>query len=415
MKKHIKHISAYILLAVTLFTGCEDQAQFTAEPISTAAESIAAEHSVYEKPAQAVGVNFNGQFDFIDYDNLERCKTTWVRGFVDFFQFYPDVEKLHNDPRLLKYLELKSNGYKTILNIKWNFSDKSFPEPESAEMNDYKQFLRKLLGQVWMQTDIIVVGNEPFIESRKEERDERLVAFYKEVAREVNAFKKGQGVGIGDGKAMRDVPIYIGAMNNLYLPGWRTPAVEQLLAFAESESWITGIDLHIHHGGIRQLNQAMDYVHDKIRDDQKIIITEYSLMKHWKSKMGESIPEIFAEKYGRDKEEQNYQYIDFALKNPVSREEWVDFLSSSYWFENRTKYLWNSYQRFKSYDKFHVATYAIRQSYPFNRDFTRTTDPWVLNGLYANRTVESDPITGLEQFNYAWIEDFLAIQNDQNN
>ena len=126
--------------------------------------------------------------------------------------------------------------------------------------------------------------------------------------------------------------------------------------------------------------------------------------------MGENIPENFAENYERDVNEKNFQYIDYALKNQVSHQEWVDFLSESYWFENRTRYLWNSYQRMRSYDKFHIGTYALRQSFPFNRDFTNATDPWILNGLFANRTVTLNN-EGLEQFNYAWIDDFKAIQN----
>ncbi|RAV29370.1 hypothetical protein [Sinomicrobium soli] len=35
------------------------------------------------------------------------------------------------------------------------------------------------------------------------------------------------------------------------------------------------------------------------------------------------------------------------------------------------------------------------------------------NGLYANRTVEPDPDTGKFQFNYAWAEDFIAIQDNE--
>ena len=405
MKKFVSRIYVLGLFSLVLCTGCEVEAEYTDKTLNS--QALAA-----EGPEQAVGVNYNGQFDFIDYGDLERTRTTWVRGFTDFFQLYPDVQKLHTDRRLANFLELKKNGYKTILNIKWDFRNKSFPEPKSAEMENYKKFLRKLLGKVWMATDIIVVGNEPFIESRKTERDERLVAFYSEIAKEVNSFKKGQGIGNGMGKGVKDIPIYLGAFNNLYLNGWRTPAVEQMLKFAESQPWIAGVDLHIHHSGIRQVNRAMNYANNRIRPDQRIIITEYSLMKHWGFKMGEQIPQEFADKYGRNPDEKNFQYIDYALKSQVSRKEWTDFLSSSYWFENRTRYLWNSYQRFRSYRKFHVATYAMRQSFPFNRDFTRKTDPWILNGLFANRTVEKNPETYQNQFNYAWIEDFHKIQNE---
>lgn len=398
----MKNPRAYLFICSLFFIMLCVACERGQEPDPDPAPQEEPEEVVPEEPAQAVGVNFNGQFNFIDDENLERTETSWVRGFIDFFQFYEDPDKLKNDQRLLKYLELKSKGYQTILNIKWNFHNRSFPDPGSQEMKDYKAFLKLLLDEVWNKTDIIVVGNEPFIESRPAERNTSLVPFYKEMAKEVNSYREDKN----------HVPVYIGSFDNMYLEGKRIEGVQELLAFAKSESWLAGISLHIHHAAIEQVNVAMDYVHNKIREDQKILITEFSLMKHWRFKMEENIPEAFAEKYGRDKGEMNYQYIDFALKNPVPREEWVDFLSNSYWFENRTKYLWNVYQRFKSYEKFHVATYAIRQSYPFNKDFTSNTDPWVLNGLYANRTVQPDPETGLDQFNYALIDEFIAIQND---
>src|SRR5690242_20597296 len=66
-------------------------------------------------------VNYNGQFDFIDSADLARTKTTWVRGFVDFFKLYQDRGQLADDSGISHYLRLKAQGYKTILNIKWDF------------------------------------------------------------------------------------------------------------------------------------------------------------------------------------------------------------------------------------------------------------------------------------------------------
>lgn len=362
-----------------------------------------------ENYSPQVGVNYNGLLNFISFEDLERTQTTWVRGFVDFFQFYPDPEKLYSDERIEKYLELNDEGYKTILNIKWNLNNKSFPEPGSKELEDYKKYLKKLLIRVWPKTDIIVAGNEPFIESKRSERDERLVEFYKEIAHAIKDFRDKQGTGHSQREGGNFVPIYIGAFNNLYLPRWRNEA-RDLFAFAREESWIAGVDLHIHHGGTPQLRRALRFAANNIRDNQKFLITEYSLMKHFRSKMNETIPVDFAAEYEWDPATKNYEYIDHALKNQVIRPEWVDFLSKSYWFENRTRYLRNSYREFTKFDKFYIATYAMRQSFSFNRDFTANTDPWILNGLYANRTVIPHPDDGRTQFNYAWINDFRRIQ-----
>ena len=400
MKKPLQ-LSVVFFLLVT--AGCSD-AVVAPEDESTPEEDEE-EKSSFEPH---LGVNYNGQFDRINDTDLERTQTTWVRGFVDFFQFYERPEKLETDQRLQKYLALKGNGYKTILNIKWNFRDREgFPALGSSEMKSYKQFLRELLETVWPETSILVIGNEPFIESKKGERGERLVAFYREIAQVVREFRENRGGELGNG----DLPIYVGAFNNLYLQGWQTEGVDDLFAFVRDEPWIAGVDLHIHHGGTKQMNDFLDYASDRIRDDQRMLITEFSLVKHWKNKSKEPIPEAFAEEYGWDPATPNYAYIDYALKNPVARAEWVDFLSSSYWFENRTQYLRNAWQRFTRYDAFYVATYAMRQSFPFDRDFTGSTMPWVLNGLYANRTVRPHPETDHNQFNYAWIEDFIAIQN----
>lgn len=408
------------LLIVSVFalfslTGCKDNLNsVNDEPENITLQTNSSSPPAFLDPdvdiSPQVGVNYNGQFNFVNFEDLERTQTTWVRGFIDFFQFYPDVNKLDNDIRITNYLELKDHGYRTILNIKWNFRDRDLPEPDSRKMKDYKQYLRKFLAKVWEKTDIIVAGNEPFIETDPDERDERLVEFYKEVAHTINHFRNSQGIGLDQQAGGKYVPLYIGAFNNLYLPGWQTQAVEDLFAFAREEPWIAGVDLHIHHGGTLQLRRFLNFAANRIRENQSFLVTEYSLMKHFRRMINRKIPEDFAAEYDWDPDTRNYEYIDYALKNPVPRPEWVDFLSSSFWFENRTRYLRNSYREFKKFDSFYVATYAIRQSFPFNRDFTRNTAPWVLNGLYANRTVEPHPKDGRTQFNYAWINDFRRIQ-----
>ncbi len=353
---------------------------------------------------QNLGVNFNGQFDFIDYANLSETNTEWVRGFIDFFQFYNNQERLQTDVRLQKYLTLKDNGYQTILNIKWDFKNNnlSLPSPDTPEILGYFRFLRKILDQVWDETDLLVVGNEPFIETPVDERDERLVLFYEQVAKVVHQYGENHD---------KNLPIFLGAINNLHVKTLRTDAAIKLLKLVKETSWIAGIDLHIHHGAIEQITENLDYVSRRIRNDQKILVSEFSLMRHFKSKLTEKIPLSFAQKYGRDVDEKNFQFIDYALKNPVSRTQWVDFLSSSYWFENRKHYLANAYDRLSNYPQFYVATYAFRQSFPYNQDFTAQTLPFVLNGLYANRTVELNPSDGRIQFNYAFIQDFRKIQN----
>lgn len=392
--------SRLLILTITgtllALAGCGDSTSAVEEP----GEKPEPPGQNAEPPAQVIGVNVNGQYDVMKFENVERSGTTWVRGFLDFFQLYPHESNLETDERVQNYIRLKERGYKNILNLKWNFSDRSFPAAESQEMQDYKAYLQKLLDTVWSSTDIIVVGNEPFIESRRAERDNRLVVFYQEIANYVRNYRSESG---------RDVPIYVGAFNNLYLEGWRTEAANDLMGFARNNSWIAGIDLHIHHAQMDQINAFIDYASLRIRDEQKILITEFSIKDYFRGQMDGAIPGGFADAYGYERDMQNYEYLDYALKNTVPRPQWVDFLSGSPWFEDRKHYVGDAFQRFEGYEQFHVATYALRQSYPFNTDFTANTTPWILNGLFGNRTIQAHPETGQEQFNYAWMDDFQQL------
>ncbi|HKJ47424.1 MAG TPA: hypothetical protein VJ991_16435 [Balneolales bacterium] len=365
---------------------------------------------------QSLGVNYNGQFDHLNINDLHRTRTKWVRGFIDFFQLYSNPDTLKTDPQIINYLKLNDNGFNTILNIKWNFHNKDFPSNSSATMRNYESFLKKLLDKVWSKTDIIVVGNEPFIEAKNSEKGTALVQFYEEIAKYIRAYETGaldnNGCTNGNNSTshVSVKPVFIGAFNNLYENSWQTSAVVQLLNFTKSENWIAGIDMHIHHSSFNQLSQALNYVNGKIRSDQKIIITEFSMVKYFQSYMNNTIPSSFAGKYGYDSTMVNYQYINQTLHNPVSRKEWVGFLSNSNWFESKKTYVSDAFNLFTTYRKFAIATYGLRQSYPYNKDFTSNTMPWILNSIYANRTVRPDS-TGQNQFNYAWIQDFLAVQN----
>ena len=70
------------------------------------------------------------------------------------------------------------------------------------------------------KVDILAVGNEPFIETRAQDHG-RLNAFYEALARHVIDYRnKHYG-------AKSRTRIYMGALNHLDLPAWRTPAAER--------------------------------------------------------------------------------------------------------------------------------------------------------------------------------------------
>src|SRR5690606_16122538 len=166
-----------------------------------------------------------------------------------------------------------------ILNIKWRFHNEPFPDPESAEMQEYIKFLGKILNKFWNKLDVIVVGNEPFIESRSIDRDVHLVNFYKKMTEAVVQYRGNR----------KFIPIYIGAFDNIYLQENRRKGFIDLMAYAKSNAEVEGVTVHAHHSTIEELRFSIEYTSDHIREDQKIIITEYSLMKHWRSKSGETV------------------------------------------------------------------------------------------------------------------------------
>ncbi|MCG8699493.1 MAG: hypothetical protein MI922_15660 [Bacteroidales bacterium] len=351
-------------------------------------------------PAQSkLGVNVNGQWKLVNWNDVSRTNTEWIRGFIDIYKY--------TNSDIQSFKKAKNYGYKVILNVKFDYSVKGqnsdFPST-TDEINSVKDKLSDLYDNVWNYTDIIIVGNELFIEAKNDEqRKDPLVKFYKAMLDRTITYRVQNS---------KKNTIYLGAINNLWKKYEQTKAVDDLLRFIKGKNLVTGVDLHIHHKNLSDISGAMNYVDCRLRDNQKIIITEYSLMQYFKPKLKLNITPGFADKYGYSTSLKVYQYIDGALKNPVSRNEWVDFFKMNGWYKTKENYISNSYDVFKSYSKFSYATYALRQSYPFNKDFTASTDPWVLNPLYVNRTVVKS--VGKFQFNHNFIDDFRTLPKNTN-
>ena len=123
-------------------------------------------------------------------EDVERSGTKWIRVFFDVLKYYPNIENFRNSDEYKEYIALKRKGYSTIMSFKWDFRtrDMSLPPVNSQLMKDYNEFARKMLLYTWSVTDIVVVGNEPFIETPVGERDQRLVDFYISLAENIRSF-----------------------------------------------------------------------------------------------------------------------------------------------------------------------------------------------------------------------------------
>ncbi len=416
MKKRYHLLSLGLTISISILTlfGCGSNSPNPTETSSPTPTETTDANQNY------LGVNFNEKLDAINYDNLARTKTTWVRGFLPFFKYYNKPQSIENDERIKQYLTLKEHNYQTILNIKWDFSEKSFPKLDSEEMNNYLTFLKeKLYAKIWDKTDILVIGNEPFIEydksdpSKKAEFEAELVKFYSKVADETVKYRQNQS---------KKIPIYVGAFNNLYNTKWQTTATADLLKYVKENSEIAGIDLHIHHSNLDEVTKVLDYITPQITTSQKIIVTEFSLKNHFKAQLNQPISSDFLNKYqslnpAYKNFKTNLDYLNYIFEHgtvnqptphTVSKEEWYDYLKMSPWFENNKFYLENMFAALKKCPNFYLATYAFQQGFAANTVISAKTDPWFFNGLYANFAIQSN--TGAPEFNYAWIDSFLKIQ-----
>lgn len=263
-------------------------------------------------------------------------------------------------------------------------------------------------------TDVVVVGNEPFIEAAQSDWNEPLNSFYKAASDKVHAYFVQNNI---------EKPIFIGSFDNLYLADRRANnGYNNLLAFAKATPYIAGVDVHIHHNSDEEMTSALNFAKSKIRDDQKMLVTEFSLMKYWRSYNNVDISPDFIAVTDTSQTDRiytppatvkkNYQYVDYALKNPRPAEEWYAFWENSPYLEAKKDYLCTAYNIFQSVGNVFLSFYALRQSYPANTDFTANTDPWVLNGLFMNRSVEL--LNGRSQKSYSFLDQFIKIQNNEN-
>lgn len=99
-----------------------------------------------------------------------------------------------------------------------------------------------------------------------------------------------------------------------------------------------------------------------------------------------------------------WQYLNFALHSPRSREEWFGFLRDSAWFAAVQSSLAEADHLFDR-EGLAIATYALRQTQP---GMGLRSDPWILNALYCNQACEPEP-PGRPQLNF-WMDSFRSRQ-----
>lgn len=352
-------------------------------------------------PPGALGANYNESLVWVNHDELRRMGAKWVRGFVD-------MHRLHNgspdqDPNVKALLGASRAGFNVILSLKWNYSQLEFPARDSPGRAAELARLRHLLPFVLGKVDILIIGNEPFIESRKTGGDEHLNDFYETIADAVIDCHRSRGAEAAPTR------LFMGALNRLDLPVWRTPAAERMLAFIASRPELEGIDLHLHIPFIEGHRAALDWALPRIRPDQTFLATEFSLIWHWKNHMGDVASSHYREKYGLPPDTTVLDVIGRAIADPMPYAQWEEFLSHEPWYMARRHFLANAMRIYRSTGRLEVATYGFCPMRMRKQPLRATEPPWLLNGLLAPPTVRRDP-DGSVHDNFPWADEFRRLQ-----
>lgn len=349
----------------------------------------------------AIGANYNEHFEDVDWRDLEKADAQWVRLFLPMPQVDRTGAAGHGAIKTI--LAARDRGYKTILTLKYPYNRVPFPKVGSAEFERQLARTDAVLPLVIGKVDMLVIGNEPFIESRKQDWNANFNAFYERLAKRVIDYRAQHCA------VECKTRLYMGALNHLERPAWRTATTERWLAFVKATPEIDGVNIHPHVRAIEESKPFLDYILPRMRPDQKFIATEFSLVWWWRANMKGTVPAAFADKYGASRDAQNWQIIKAALETPFPKAQWDEFLAQSPWFESRKHYLANQMKIFRDTGRLAVATYGFKQGSSMSAAWGPEKTPWLLNSVYAGRTIRPNA-DGSAAPNYAWIDDFKALQ-----
>ncbi|MEV0634407.1 hypothetical protein AB0I77_05400 [Streptomyces sp. NPDC050619] len=363
-----------------------------AEPSQVAARVTA------PPPDGVLGANFNGAPNEMLFAELEDLSATWVRGF--FPMPNADQGPIAEKPQIEKLLTAGELGYGTVLSLKFPYKKNPIPTPGSDAWMTAFARLERVLPVVMNKVDILVIGNEPFVESQSQDRDERLNEFYEQLAQRVIAYR--------DSSSATRTKLYMGALN--HRAAWRTDATNRWLRFVNRTLAIDGVDIHPHLAAPGGAQKYLEYVLPLMRPEQKFLATEFSLVHLWGDHLTDPVSAEFAKCHPEEGGKLVWEVLRGATQQRFTQQKWDDFLSKSPWFESNKTYLQDQVEKFRSSKRLAVATYGVSQDEAMATGFTEKSVPWILNSLFCPYTVQGGE-DGLPGRNRTWINQFRALQS----
>ncbi len=350
------------------------------------------------QPIGVLGADVDQNLDTTNFDELRAVSATWLRGFYNVQ--LADQDDVAGQSGMRKLMAAASNGYGTVLSLKFNYTQ-GLPAAGSSAMKIALERLDKVLAVIMGKVDIVTVGNEPFLECGKQFSN--INEFYETVAQRTIDYR--QRVGSGN-----KTQIYMGALNDLENPGSRTPHTDRWLEFVKKNPSIAGTDCHPHVASVSDGQLYLDYILPRIRADQKILATEFSLVKLYKAHLTDPIPAGFADRYGIPRGTPVWQVAHDAIERPFPQIKWNDFLTSCPWFADNKGFMSDLVNRFRTTGRLAVACYPLAQGIPMTRDFGPNKPPWIFTSIFCRHTVQRGT-DGLPGENEMWSNEFRALQH----
>lgn len=386
--------------------------------IVCAAVSACAAAQVTTPHSLQFGGNVNEHPDWLIPGVLDQTHTTWVRAFIPASEFISGKRSYKDDPGLQQLRAAAQSGHKIILSIKWDCADKGkegirVPAPDSAQEHTWFKFADNLISATDGSVSILVVTNELFIDTQRQDLVPGLdgqVPMVRFLRRLVAHISSTHPLG-ADGKAL---PLYAGGFTRLDKEKNRDePALRLVINWINTDPNISGCDFHLHQPDIATSKDALEFMHKNV-PHKPLIITEFSLVWKWTKHLPDRIDTTsngaaFAKKYSFASGSKVVDFFNAAFQHPVSQAEWQEFLASQPWFE--PQYL-DEIGPLMQANGVIVATYALTLN-PLTsrpRQITEDTPAWFLNNvLVPGLAVSPDP--RLFAQNYGIFDTFVRWQS----
>lgn len=349
----------------------------------------------------ALGANFNEQVQDVDYNELKRAEASWLH--LTLPMPHLDRGPTAGNGAVKTVLDASTRGFSTMFSLRFPYGDRDFPVTGSADLAREFARLDAVLPLVMGKVDILVIGGDPYIDSRQADRDLDLNAFYEALAAHVIAYRKAHCAGACKTR------LFMAGPNRLDIKSYQSPSTERWMDYVRATPEIEGVGMRMYLPNLGASKAFLDYALSRMRPEQKFIVPDFSLVWAWIPNLKTNIPPAFADKYQAPRNAQTWQIVRAALETPFSKAQWDEFVSQTKWIEANKHYLQQQMKLFRDTGRLAVATYGFKQGKSLRTDFDATRQPWLLHTIYADRTVKRNP-DGTAAFNYRWIDDFRALQ-----